>query len=151
MRLLIISSSEKQKGDPVSPVPAIERYDGLIFQVIKKLNREEHFPKDIEVLIVFSKYGLLGPEDKIPYPDELMTFKAAKQHRSNFLQKLKSELQQKKYSENFVNLGSIYLKSIEGFEEFTNAKVVYASGRLGQRAKQTRQWITGESSKAKNI
>lgn len=41
----------------------------------------------------------------------------------------------------FVNLGSAYLKAVQGIEEFTEGKIIYASGRLGERAKQMKEWI----------
>jgi len=141
MRLLIISSSQRQISDPNTPIPALERYDGFVFRILRRLKREGQFPNDLDVLIVSSKFGLLSLEDKISYPDQLMTFEVARQHRSDYLNKLKSKFGEKKYSEIFVNLGAIYAQSIRGFNQFTDARVIYASGGLGKRAKQIRQWI----------
>lgn len=40
MRLLIISSSKTQAKEPPTPMPALERYRGFAFKVIKKLRKE---------------------------------------------------------------------------------------------------------------
>jgi len=127
--------------EPATPIPALERYHGIACGVIKKLVKQRELPKDLEVLIVSSKFGLIHPEEKIAYVDEIMTYESAEKLRKGFLDKLKAKFNRAKYSEIFVNLGAVYAKSIEGFEEFVDAKVSYASGTLGKRAKQMKQWI----------
>lgn len=112
------------------PIPVLDRYNGLLFRVVKKLKRGGKFPKDVQILIVSSKFGLVSPSENIPYPDELMSFETARQKRKNFLDELKRLFEEREYSEIFVNLGSTYLRAIQGIEEFTEGKVIYASGRL---------------------
>lgn len=98
-------------------------------------------PKDLEILIVSARFGLIGLEEKIPYVDQIMTFENAQKLRKGFLGKLKAKFDHRKYSEIFVNLGAVYAESIKGFENFVDAKVTYASGTLGKRVKQMTQWI----------
>lgn len=141
MRLLIISSSKAQASVPAIPIEALERYRGLAFGVIRKLRGKGKLPKDLEIMIVSARFGLIGPEEKIPYVDQIMTYKSANELRKGFHEKLKAKFDRVKFSDIFVNLGAVYEKSIEGFEKFVDAKVTYASGTLGKRAKQMKQWI----------
>jgi cytoplasmic iron level regulating protein YaaA (DUF328/UPF0246 family) len=63
-RLLILACSARKRLDR-SALPAIERYDGVNFRILKKLQREHAFPHDLDVLILSAKYGLLRPETPI--------------------------------------------------------------------------------------
>jgi cytoplasmic iron level regulating protein YaaA (DUF328/UPF0246 family) len=63
-RLLILACSARKRLDR-SALPAIERYDGVNFRILKKLQREHAFPHDLDVLILSAKYGLLSPETPI--------------------------------------------------------------------------------------
>jgi hypothetical protein len=51
-RLLILACSARKRLDK-SALPAIERYDGVNFRVLKKLQREQNFPNDLNVLTRF--------------------------------------------------------------------------------------------------
>jgi len=140
MRLLIISSSKRQKKDK-SPLPALERYDGFMFRILKKLKRENKLPADLDIIIISSKFGLLKPEDKVPYVNHMMTFLQAREVKNKFLNEFKKLFDKKNYSEIFVNLGASYLESIKGIEKLTNAKIIYAKGKMGQKANHMKRWI----------
>lgn len=126
---------------PSTPIPALERYHGIAIGVIRKLKEQGKLPKDLEILIVSAEFGLIDPEEEIPYVDQIMTNESAKELQESFLEKLKSKFGRVKYSEIFVNLGAMYAQSIKGFEKIVDAQVTYASGTLGKRAKQMKQWI----------
>jgi queuine/archaeosine tRNA-ribosyltransferase len=61
-------------------LPAIERYDGVHFRVLRKAKREGYWPRNLEVLIVSAKYGLLELDPKaIPYGEILDSLKHVRQ------------------------------------------------------------------------
>lgn len=47
---------------------------------------------------------------------------------------------ERRYEEIYVNIGQNYLKSIEGFEKFTDARITNATGVLGKKAVHMKQW-----------
>ncbi len=51
-RLLILACSARKRLE-TRALPAIERYDGVNFRVLKTLQREQNFPNDLNVLIQF--------------------------------------------------------------------------------------------------
>ena len=112
-----------------------------MFRILKKLRREKRLPTDLDIIIISSKFGLLKPEDKIPYLDHAMTFLQARELKNKFLDELGKLLKKKSYSEIFINLGASYLESIRGIEKLTNARVIYAKGRMGEKARHMKNWI----------
>lgn len=93
--------------------------------------------------------GIYRSNERVPYRNELMTAELAKSLREENLQRLKRILSDKNYEEIYVNVGRKYLKSIEGFEQFTNARITYAKGVLGQKATHMKQWLQERTSKRK--
>ena len=53
------------------------------------------------------------------------------------------------YEEIFVNIGKNYLLTLDGFDDNAPNKinVIYASGRIGERAKQMKEWLCRIKSK----
>jgi len=51
-RLLILACSARKRLE-ARALPAIERYDGVNFRILKKLQREQNFPSDLNVPIQF--------------------------------------------------------------------------------------------------
>ena len=70
--LLIVTCSQRKRPDP-GLLPAIERYDGVHFRVLRKARQEGHWPANLDVLIVSTKYGLLDLDTAIENYDLRMT------------------------------------------------------------------------------
>lgn len=130
-------------------MPAIERFDGVYFRLLRKYIREGNL-RNADILIVSEKFGLIWAKDKIPYYEVQgkigalnLDNKTIEELRQKNLQKLKKIVN--RYSEIYVNVGREYLKLIEGFEKFTTSKVTYASGKgLGPKALHMKQWIMSQ-------
>jgi hypothetical protein len=70
-RLLVISCSQRKTlGNGL--VPAVDRYDGPAFRVLRKYLRELPDP-GLRVLILSAKFGLIEAERKLPYYDHRLT------------------------------------------------------------------------------
>ena len=142
-RLILLSASRRRSNNPNS-IPALERYQGVYFRVLKKYLREDRL-KDTDVLIVSEKFGVLRPEDRVPY-HEPFEGKLGKQEvqkaRQANLTKLAQTFSEKQYSEIFVVCGREFQKLIAGFQNLTNTKVVFCEGAgLGPKAHNLKQWI----------
>jgi hypothetical protein len=127
-------------------IPAIERFDGVYFRTIRKYIREGRM-KNTDVLILSEKDGLVRSDQKLPYRKPagkigVLTLgpTEVESARLKNLEMLTGILND--YSEIFINVGRQYLKLIDGFEEYTKAKVTYAKGRFGEKAAHMRDWIS---------
>jgi len=139
-RLLILACSERKRLDK-SLLPAIERYDGVNFRVLKKLKREHAFPHDLDVLILSAKYGLLHSETPIEAYNFKMTEARAAELCTRVSCDLDKHLQEKEYDSIFVNLGKTYLNALALSRKLNQCKVQYATDGIGSKMKQMKAWI----------
>lgn len=139
---LIISCS-KSKNKFLDEGRAIDIYTGINYKTIKKLGRENKLPKNLDILIISAKYGLINSNTIIRRYELKMTKNIALKLQSETIHKLKELFSKKQYDEIFVNLGREYMFSIKGFEQFllNDTKIIYAKGGIGQRLSQMRIWL----------
>ena len=149
-RLIIVSASLRRLEEPSNPIPALDRFDGVYFRIIKKYKREGKL-QDTDCVIVSKKFGIIDQNERVPYykPDHIDKFgylnmneSQIKKLREENLARLKEIFAKSKYSEIFVNVGKHFMELIKGFEKLTSAKIIYASGRgLGPKAQHMKKWI----------
>lgn len=144
MARLILLSASRRRSSNLEPLPAIERYQGVYFRVLKKYLREGRL-KDTDILIVSEKFGVLRPKDLVPYhkpfEGKLGKEEVQKARQAN-LTKLAETLSEKQYSEIFVVCGREFQKLIDSFQNLTNTKVVFCEGAgLGPKAQNLKKWI----------
>lgn len=143
-RLIIVTTSIRvNKTEEL--IPAIERFDGVFFRLLRKYIRKGMM-KNTDVLILSEKDGLVRHDQKLPFRKPAgkigaltLDPKQVETARAKNLEMLKTTL--KNYSEIYINVGKQYLKLIEGFERYTKAKITYAKGRYGEKARHMRDWI----------
>lgn len=149
-RLIIVSESLRRLKEPSEPIPALDRFDGIYFRIIKKYRRKGKL-QDTDCIIVSKSFGIICQNEKISYykPDHIDTIgylnmnkNQIKKLRGKNLAKFKEIFDKNKYSEIFVNVGKRFMELIEGFEKLTSAKIIYASGPgLGPKAQHLKRWI----------
>lgn len=137
--LLIISCSQRKK-EVKGKVRAWDLYDGAVFRVLKKIERENSLPKNLKILILSAKYGFIKPSTLIRYYDYRLN---STSNKRAFLMGLKEHIKNDTISNVFVCLGKDYLKVLEGFEAlFPNGtKFAYASGGIGLKMSHLKNWI----------
>lgn len=137
--LLIISCS-KRKKKVRGKVKAWDLYDGVIFRVLKKIERENGLPKNLDILILSAKYGFIKPSDLIRYYDYRLN---STSNKRSFLMGLKEHIKNDTISNVFVCLGKDYLKVLEGLETiFPNGtKFTYVSGGIGLKMSFLKNWV----------
>ena len=140
---MILSSTQRQHPD-LTPLPALERYQGLYPSLLRSMQRRGLFPKNCDIVFV-TGFGIVTADDGIPANDMPMTPQLALSLREKNLDTMRRILNAKRYDEVYVNLGQNFLKSIEGFEKFTDAKITYATGVLGRKAAHMKAWILKHS------
>ncbi len=137
--LLLLSCSNSKRPYPAEPIPAIERYTGVFFKVLKKWQREHPTSSSLDVLIISAQFGLLAPETPIPYYDQRMTPARSAALASAIQSALQKQLINQQYHRILVNLGRDYLRALEGFDGLIGA--VWTSGPIGIRARQLKSWL----------
>ena len=140
--LLILACSRRKRRVPGS-LPAIERYDGVNYRVLRKAKREGRWPRRLDVLILSAKHGLLEPGASIESYDLLMTPERAKQLRPAVLASMTERLSATKYEEVFLNVGKTYRLAMNGWdaEVGRETRIIYADGGIGQKAGAMLRWL----------
>lgn len=140
-RLLIVACSERKNPLP-ELVPAIERYDGPIFRVLRKFLCE-YSGQAPEILILSAKFGLIGPSDMIPEYNCRLTADAATRLRPAVLAKLRAALQSSPVTAVGLCLGRDYMQAVKGFETYLpgGTSLEYIGGGLGRRLTRLREWL----------
>jgi hypothetical protein len=136
-----VACSQRKRSDP-GLLPAIERYDGVNFRVLRKARREGYWPENLDVLILSAKYGLIDTATPIACYEQRMTSERAIALNARILEELRSLVGRRDYNEVYIDLGRDYLPAIRGCAEvFSGLRVIYAEGRIGERLKGLRDWL----------
>jgi len=129
-------------------LPALARYDGPAFQVLRKFIVE--FPAEIsrlDICILSAKFGLIPADQPIPWYDKPMTAHQARVLNPIVLAKLERLLAEGKYRKLLLNVGQAYLPALTGYETLVpdEMKVTQASGSSGRRQTTLHDWLRGKS------
>lgn len=140
--LLILSCSQKKIINP-NPLPAIERYDGPSYKVLRKIMSSSNYNNSLDIAIISAKYGLLQPHENIEDYDLKMNKQIAESINNGVAQKLRKRILNKKYENIFINIGSDYTLAVNGFNKNLprNIKILYANGKIGERLSQMKKWL----------
>jgi hypothetical protein len=140
--LLIVACSQRKCVTP-GVLPALERYDGVYFRVLRKARREGYWPAKLDVLIVSAKYGLLEANTPITHYDVRMTREQATRLRPLVVPPLAEWIASRTYTEIFLNMGKTYHMALDGWDVSLtrDITVLYAKGGIGQKASQMRTWL----------
>jgi hypothetical protein len=147
-RLLILSCSQSKTGARVR-VPAIDRYDGPAFRVLRKYLREG--PTDAPtVLILSAKYGLIDSTMEIPDYDRRMSRPRAAELRPTVLKGLSLVMKSKSWHSIGVCVGKVYRSALDGMDAIVpeNARVEILGGGQGTRLANLRRWLRHERQNA---
>jgi len=140
--LLLLSCSESKRLHPVEPVPAIERYTGVFFTVLKKWQREHPGVSGPVLLIISARFGLLTSDTRIPYYEQRMNPARCATLATKVQSELQKRLMVKQYKRIFVNVGLDYRRVLDGFNGLSGA--TWATGPIGVRAGQLKAWLNEE-------
>lgn len=146
-RLLIISCSQRKKLT-AKRLPAIERYDGPLFQVLRKFQASSSKKAGkLNVFILSAKFGLIPTDKKIPFYDQPMNYQRATQLNPKVTAEIGEVFAGRRYKEVFVCVGKQYLHALKGYDLYLpkNSVVTIASGSSGRRQAMLRKWLHGES------
>lgn len=144
-RLLILSCSRKKKtGSKL--LPALERYDGPAFQVLRKFLVEcPNEVSKLDIRIISAKFGLVPADQPIPYYNQKMVLPRAKTLNPKVLAKLREIFAHQKYKKLLISVGQDYWPALAGYESLlqSDVEVTLAAGSSGRRQTMLRDWLRG--------
>ena len=139
-KYLLILPCGKYKEN-VNNVRAVDLYTGPFYRVLRR--RYDLQNKDLDILILSAKYGLLESNEIVSYYDQMMNKKRAAELQDQVYNKLKSYLADKSYEEIFINMGKIYELAIndESRELLNSFNTTWIKGEIGERCQQLKDWL----------
>jgi hypothetical protein len=128
-------------------LPALERYDGPVFRIIRKFLRSclarESYP---EVYILSAQFGLIPAHQLIFNYDCRMTPQRANILQPQVLDQLRHILRNKHYKELFISVGKDYAAALLDYEQLipSHIRVTVAIGPRGRKQAELYDWLYGE-------
>ena len=146
-RLLILSCSQR-KYSLHEPLPAIDRYNGPLFFVLRRFLREcPRQARLLDVYILSAAYGLIPGDFPTVLYDRKMKISRTIELQSQ-ITTVFSGIRLDNYISICFVLGKIYLKALEGLQDQVPADTgsIVAYGPMGKKQTQLKKWLWGEGS-----
>ncbi len=142
-RLLLLSCS-RRKCRTRKPLPAIERYDGPAFRVLRRYLRQ-HPSTRPDVLILSAKWGLIPGDTLLTIYNRELTVSRARELRSVITIRLREILESRCYTELFISMSDEYSKVIVEQNLFidTGITIYNARGGRGRKLSELYDWLHG--------
>ena len=150
-RLLILSCSQRKRAD-IGLLPAIERYDGPPFRLLRRFLKQSASAPSVYILS--AEFGLIPTNRLIPYYDRRMTPQRAQELRGHVAAKLKCIFKSKAATgtklptwELFVSMGKEYLEVFKwgDFVYSRDSVVQIAGGSQGKKLAELYNWLYKDS------
>lgn len=143
-RLLILFCSQRKQPSQES-LPAINRYNGPLFFVLRRFLREcPRQARQLDVYILSAAYGLIPGDFPTPLYNHKMNtsrvFELQSQVSTTF-----SDILQDNYASICFVLGKTYMKAFEGLQHLIPAltESIVAYGPIGKKQTQLKKWLWG--------
>lgn len=140
-RLLVVACSQRKKP-AAGLLPALDRYDGPAFRVLRKYLRDAEGTAPV-VLILSAKYGLVAASRKIPTYDCRMSARSACALRPRVLKVAQRVLASQPWLAIGICAGKDYQLALEGLSELIpdGVRVDMIRGGQGPRLTALRDWL----------
>ncbi|MEG4044110.1 DUF6884 domain-containing protein [Microcoleus sp. Pol17_C1] len=142
--LLILACSQRKRSDADS-LPAIERYDGPTFRLLRRFLRKQP-SAPLEIYILSAKFGLIPSDYLIPNYDQRMTKMRSRQLQPEVIAKFEDILSAKSYHKLCICLGRDYFLALDKYDMLIKSglAVRIATGSLGKKLATLHDWLYGK-------
>ncbi len=139
-RFLLISCSQRKRRD-AGLLPAIDRYDGPAFQVLRRYLRTTRHPQ-LQVYVLSAEFGFISSQTPIPYYDRRMTVERARELREKTTEMLESILA---CMELFICASNVYQEVVDQsrLERFLRVRI--AEKGQGPKLGSLHRWLRERS------
>jgi len=145
-RLLILSCSKRKRPVP-GLLPAIERYNGPAFRILRRFMREQPDKAGLlDVYILSAAYGLIPADCPIALYDLKITPSRAAELQPEVLAASAEIIPSGGYSHLCLVMGKTYLTALDGWQRFApkGMKLTVAAGPMGVKLTQLKNWLWEE-------
>ena len=133
-QLLVLGCSQTKRETP-GLLPAIDRYDGSSYRVLRSYLRERQWPANLSVAVLSAKYGLVGGFTGIELYDERMTALKASDWAAECLATLSTWSTD--HASMHFSLGRDYLPAVtQAIEHELKGKAEVFEGPIGMKLSQ---------------
>ena len=140
-RLLLLACSKRKRSD-VGLLPALERYDGPAYRVLRRYLRTNQ-AADLDIYIVSAELGLITADQFVQNYDRQMTPQRAEELRPALNDRLAELFSSHCYQEVFICAGRAYRNALAGCHGLATPlmPVRKASGSQGKQLSDLRAWL----------
>jgi hypothetical protein len=149
---LVILGCSRRKKRTSRPIPAIDRYDGPLFQVLRKHIRER--PEVPPATYILSgRFGLIDADFPTPRYNHQLTAADISILQDSVDSQIKEAIEKVQPASVFVSVGSQYWPLLDEplSREFASEKLIIASGSIGGRASQFAHWLRSSEQVNKQV
>ncbi len=143
-RPLVLVGCSRRKVDAPGLLPAIERYDGPVFRLLRRFLRTSARP--ISIYILSAAYGLIPADHPIPWYDCQMTTERAAALHPAVDESLRRIATMPPRTEIFICMGAVYREALPEIGGCVPAAVPVhiATGTIGRQLGLLHDWLYGE-------
>lgn len=139
---LIVLGCSQVKRDTAGFLPAIDRYDGPSYRVLRSFLRNHAWPENLSVAVLSAEYGLMGGFAGIENYDKRMTVQDALSHASNCSSILESWALE--HNNVYFSLGHDYLHAVQPtIDNFLKSRAKIFEGGIGMKLGQIKEFLYG--------
>ena len=141
-QLLILGCSQSKRKDE-GLLPALARYDGPLYQSVRKFLRHNQWPPSVSIAVLSAKYGLFGILKGIEDYDARMDSKTATSIAPECLRTLEKWAG---YHDTFhLSLGKEYLPAVQPAIKDLNVNSEVFPGPIGEKRSQVTSFLKNTS------
>lgn len=138
-RLLLLSCSRRKRRTR-SLLPAVERYDGPAFRILRRYLSVQLTTRP-DVLILSAKWGVVSGDTLLPDYDRRMTARRMREMRPSVIAKLREVFERGLYGEVFISMSENYLQVIQGLPEIAGVTIYTARGGRARKLSALYDWL----------
>ena len=142
-RLLVMSCSQRKRQTP-GLLPAVERYDGPAFKVLRRFLRERpEVAEHLEVFILSAAYGLIPAKHPVRNYDQVMTPQRAVELHKDVLATFTAVVGDGTWTDICLALSRRYMAALEGWDSLipVGVSTTMADGSQGIRLSRLKRWL----------
>ncbi len=137
-RLLVLGCADR-KRESEGLLPALDRYDGPAYRVLRKFLREYQWPEDVSIAVLSAEYGLIGILKEIQHYDrrmDLATARAKAPECSALLTEWATS-----HRSVHLSLGVQYLTALQPALEVLNHRPEVFNGGIGEKLQSIKTFL----------
>jgi hypothetical protein len=140
-RLLVLACTSRKRPD-AGLLPAIQRYDGPSFRVLRKYRRSIA-DEGLNVVILSAEFGLIGDHEQIPDYDRFMNTQRAIQLRRKVLNQFGRVTDEFAPTSMLISAGQTYMRAMPDLQTIRAQGVVVkvADGPPGKKLSKLHDWL----------